>query len=110
LNFISRRGRPVTAANDNDNVRALRAAGLTFREIADRLDIGVASAHRAISPERPKRTPFAANDNTVQRDIAFNGGCSTTSGFAKVTLARVPTLERPEIDLPADLAAEGIAA
>jgi len=92
--YTTRRGRPITAANDNDTVRSLRSAGLTFRQIADRLDIGIASAHRAISPQPTKRLPLAANDNKVLRRVANNGGCSTTSGMVEVSLPRVATLER----------------
>lgn len=94
MTYITRRGRPVTAANDNDSVRALRDQGLTFRQIADRLAIGLASAHRAIAPERPRRQPLAANDNKVVRLVANNGGCSTTSGMVRVSVARIPTMER----------------
>lgn len=102
----------ITAVNDNDvvddsrvqraeTIRHLRSQGFTFRDIANRLDIGLASAHRAINRELPRRPPLAANDNKVVRDVPFNGGWSTNSGMAKVSLPRVPTLERRAIALDA---------
>lgn len=103
-----RRGRP-TAANDNqqqnaaalsvrqETVRALRQEGLTIREIADLIELSPASIHNAIHGRpAPRRYP-AANDNVCRRSVANNGGASTTSGMVTVSLARVPTLERPEI-------------
>ena len=103
-----RRGRP-TAANDNvnhnlaakaeraDTVRALRQRGFTFRAIADRLSMDARTVRRAIAATTMPRRPIAANDNVVRRSVANNGGASTTSGMVTVSLARVPTLEKPEI-------------
>jgi hypothetical protein len=96
--YVTRRGRPITAANDNDTVRRLRGFGLTFRQIADRLNIGIASAHRAITPQSLPRPRLAANDNKVVRRVAHNGGCSTTSGMVEVSLPRVATLERVSLE------------
>lgn len=105
LSTAVRRGRPV-AANDNtaayaeraDTVRALRQKGMTFRAIADYLGVSEWTTWSAINTRIPKRrVPVAANDNVVRRKVAYNGGCSTTSGLIKVSLPRVPTLEKPEI-------------
>ncbi len=91
-----------TAANDNGSadrsatVRKLRAEGKSFRQIADIISIDVSTAYRAIHP-RVTRPLLAANDNKVVRDVPFNGGWSTNSDMAKVSLARVPTLERPSV-------------
>lgn len=103
-----KRGRP-TAANDNDAAYANRAAvirgmrdrKMTYREIADALAMDVKTAWRSINFSAPKRKPIAANDNVARRAVANNGGCSTTSGMVTVSLARVPTLDLPEIQVAA---------
>lgn len=116
LNTAASGGR-TTPANDNrdpvgraDQIRALRLQGRTFRDIADILNINVSTAHRAVMPRAPKRPPLAANDNKIVRDIPFNGGWSTNSGMAKVSLPRMPTLERAEIAPELAVAPERIAA
>lgn len=99
-----KRGRP-TAANDNTEayaeraatIREMRARNMTYRQIADALAMDVKTAWRAINFKAPARKPLAANDNKVVRRVAHNGGCSTTSGMAEVSLARVPTIDKPEI-------------
>ena len=111
LSTAVKRGRPLPAANDNatayaeraEVIRGLRSRKMTFRQIADILNLNASNVYRTLKPESPRRAPLAANDNKVVRLIANNGGCSTTSGLTKVSLARVPTLERPEIALPANL-------
>jgi len=103
-----RRGRPA-AANDNTaayasraaTIRGMRERKMTYRQIADALAMDVKTAWRSVNFEAPKRRPIAANDNRCEVEVPFNGGCSTTSGFAKVRLARVPTLERAPIEVAA---------
>lgn len=45
---------------------------------------------------RMPRALIAANDNNpdrVTRFVPHNGGCSTTSGMAAVTLPRIPSID-----------------
>ncbi|MBB4192750.1 helix-turn-helix domain-containing protein [Rhizobium aethiopicum] len=87
-------------------MRSLRAQKLSLREIADRLGVSHQTVFYALGGKRsktPKRT--AANDNStagrVVRLSPWNGGCSTTSGMAPVTVPHIPTLDTAEVE-PSD--------
>lgn len=111
LTTTVRRGRPIAANDNNPNehayaeraeaIREMRANGMTYRDIAHKLDVDVETAWRTINFKSPKRHPLAANDNKVIRRVANNGGCSTTSGMVAVSVARLPTLERPAVQVAA---------
>lgn len=87
-----------------EKVRALRAQGLSFREVAHRLGISASSAFYAMSGRgTPKsRMVVPANDNTPATPmedravwlVPNNGGCSSLSGMVPVTLRRIRALEK----------------
>jgi AcrR family transcriptional regulator len=86
-----------------ETMRSMRAQNLSLRDIADRLGVSHQTVFYALGGKRrkaPKRA--AANDNSmagrVVRMAPWNGGCSTTSGMAPVTLPHIPTLDTAEVE------------
>jgi hypothetical protein len=84
--------------------RKLREDGGTIRSISANLNCDSGYVLRLIGGQRKgeaAQIPVAANDNKIVRMIAHNGGCSTRSGFIAVSVPRIPTLEKPEIQVAA---------
>lgn len=74
-----------------ERARAMRAEGKTIAAISSELGIGAQWAYKCAgggNANPPKET-----EQSVVRYGAHNGGCSTQSGRAPVSLARVPTID-----------------
>jgi len=80
----------LSTETTRNRIRALRAAGLTVRQIADVTKVGNVQVMETLNGQLrgQKAPPIAANDNKKVVLSAHNGGCSTTSGMVEVSLAR----------------------
>lgn len=71
--------------------REMRAKGLSFARIKDRLGISLGYAYKCAGDV--DRDPPQETDRSVVRYGAHNGGCSTLSGMQPVSLARIPSMD-----------------
>ncbi|SKA20213.1 hypothetical protein [Consotaella salsifontis] len=80
-------------------MRRMRGMRVSLADIAQSAGITrQAVFYRLGGQRKAKRPSVAANSNidrrnVVTRVVPFNGGCSTASGLAPVTLRRVPTID-----------------
>ena len=73
------------------HARALRASGLSFARIRDRLGISLGHAYKIAGDV--DREPPQETTRSVVRYGAHHGGCSTQSGMQPVSVARIPSID-----------------
>lgn len=75
----------------NERARSLRDEGVSLSKIALALGISKASAHYQ-SGGSMHLDPPAEDERRVVKHYAYNGGCSTTSGLAAISIPRIEAL------------------
>ncbi|MGM4911479.1 hypothetical protein [Rhizobium sp. 768_B6_N1_8] len=87
---------------------AMRQAGAEFEDIAAKAGLKWITVYqrmrRAFGTDAIRARRQAANDNNPNRATMMmprNGGCSTTSGEMPVSVKRIPTLDKAEVE-PSD--------